>query len=74
MGMMQTIRCKTGHHEWGPILGDIEHSRHECERCGKVQTLKATPPRGYRANSSGQEGIYYAGGRDVSRPGGGGSD
>jgi len=71
MGMMQAIRCKSGHHDWGPITGDIEHTRHECEQCGKVETVKATPPRGY-GGASGQEAIYWAGHGDV--PGGGGSD
>jgi hypothetical protein len=44
MGMMQAIRCRFGHHDWGPILGDIDNARHECEQCGKVQRIKAAPP------------------------------
>ena len=73
MGMMQAIRCKSGHHDWGPILGDIDHARHECEQCGKVKTVKATPPRGY-GGANGKEGIYYAGGGSGGGWDGGGGD
>jgi len=45
MGMMQAIRCKFGHHEWGPFLGPIGDTRHECEKCGKVKPVTATPLR-----------------------------
>ena len=46
MGMMQAIRCKFGHHEWGPYLGTIGETRHECEHCGTVKAVKAArPPR-----------------------------
>ena len=61
MGMMQAIRCKFGHHEWGPILGPIGESRHECENCGKVKAVKARPPRGY-GGPGGNEGRHYTGG------------
>ena len=44
MGMMQAIRCKSGHHDWGPILGTIEDERHECEACGKVKSIKVSAP------------------------------
>jgi len=44
MGLMQAIRCKFGHHDWGPILGAIGATRHECEQCGKVKRIKVTPP------------------------------
>ncbi len=70
MGMMQAIRCRSGHHDWGPITGDIEHTRHECEQCGKVKTVKATPPRGYGGPNGSGSGLY-SGGPDG---GGGGGD
>ena len=61
MGMMQPIRCKLGHHEWGPILGDIEHATHECEHCGTLKPIKVkTPPR------------HDPGGSGMTDPGGAG--
>ena len=46
MGMMQAIRCKLGHHAWGPYLGTIGETRHECEHCGTVKAVKIKrPPR-----------------------------
>ena len=46
MSMLQAIRCKFGHHDWGPILGAVGEARHECEACGKVKPIKVTrPPR-----------------------------
>ena len=58
MGMMQAIRCKLGRHEWGPILGDIEHARHECEQCGKVQPSKPRPQRGYGGPHGNEHGYF----------------
>lgn len=58
--MMQAIRRTYGQHDWGPVLGDIEHARHECEQCGKVKPVKATQQGGYGAH--GNEGPYYTGG------------
>ena len=37
------IRCKFGHHNWGPILGGIEQARHECEECGAVKPITVKP-------------------------------
>ena len=51
MGMVQALRCKFGHHEWEPILGDIEHSHHKCEHCGKVMPVKVTAPRDAKGGS-----------------------
>jgi hypothetical protein len=62
MGMMQAIRCRFGHHEWGPILGAIEESRHECEHCGKVKAVKAGPPRGYGGAHGSESGFHDGGG------------
>ena len=46
MGMMQAVRCKFGHHEWGPYVGPIGETRHECQHCGTVKPVKtARPPR-----------------------------
>ena len=45
MGTKQAMRCKTGHHEWGPILGDIDHAHHKCEHCGTVKPIKVRAPR-----------------------------
>ena len=48
MGMMQALRCRLGHHHWGPIVGVIDSARYECEQCGKVQSIKTTlPPAAY---------------------------
>ena len=58
MGMMQAIWCRRGHHDWGPILGDIENARHECEQCGKVEPFKATAPRGYGGPHGSESGIH----------------
>ena len=44
MSMMQAIRCKFGHHDWGPILGKIEDAHHECAHCGKVKPIKVSAP------------------------------
>jgi hypothetical protein len=62
MRMVQAIRCKTGHHHWGPILGDIEHSHHKCEACGKVKAVKARPPRGYGGAHGNESGFHDGGG------------
>ncbi len=61
MGMTQEIRCKFGHHDWGPILGGISDARQECEQCGKVKPVKAAPPRGY-GGPNGSDGGFYSGG------------
>jgi hypothetical protein len=61
MGMTQAIRCQFGHHDWGPIIGGISDTRHECEQCGKVKPVKATPPRGY-GGPNGSDGGFYSGG------------
>jgi hypothetical protein len=53
MGMMQAIRCKTGRHEWGPILGDIQHSHHKCEACGTVKPVKVKAPPPHDPGGSG---------------------
>ncbi len=72
MGMMQAIRCKFGHHDWGPITGDIEHVRHECEQCTKVKPVKVTPSRGYRSPHAKGIGFYEGGGGGGFDDGGGG--
>jgi hypothetical protein len=53
MGVMQAIRCKFGHHEWGPYLGAIGETRHECERCGTVKAVKVKPPPPHDTTGSG---------------------
>jgi hypothetical protein len=56
----QAIRCKFGHHNWGPILGDIEHARHECEECGAVKPILVTsPPRDPTGSGGGGEGPSF---------------
>jgi hypothetical protein len=60
MGMKQAIRCKTGHHDWGPLLGDIEHSHHKCEACGTVRQVKVKAPR----RDPGGSGMTGSGGPD----------
>ena len=67
MSMLQAIRCKFGHHDWGPILGKIEEARHECEGCGKVKPIKVTPSRGYGGAHGNESHLHHGGG------GGGGS-
>ena len=58
MGMMQAIRCKFGQHEWGPYVGAIGETRHECEHCGTVKVVKVKrPPR-----NPGGSGMNDAGG------------
>jgi hypothetical protein len=67
MGMMQAIRCKAGHHEWGPILGDIDHAHHKCEHCGTVKPIKVWPPR----RDPGGSGMTGPGGSDGRADGAG---
>ena len=61
MSMVQAIRCKLGHHDWGPILGAVGEARHECEGCGKVKSIKVTPTRGY-GGAHGNESGFHDGG------------
>ena len=58
MGMIQAIRCKFGHHDWGPITGGIEHTRDECDQCGKVKPVRGTPQRGYGGPHGSESGSY----------------
>jgi hypothetical protein len=56
MGMMQTIRCKAGHHEWGPYVGPIGETRHECQHCATVKPVKAAKPPRRDPGGSGMTG------------------
>ena len=62
MGVMQAVRCRFGHHDWGPILGDIDNPRRECEQCGNVKSVRATAPRGYAGPHASESGFHDGGG------------